>query len=1185
MINLRYKYKYFIEFLILLVFNTHDTMTGFNINTTLYYTALLDIIEDIDSSLERKVVLLVKILHSIFNEEVKTENQRFSTNYAAIIFIADKYKFPKELLFKINSFVRFARNGKKRISSQNTELVFNYGVYTIARLLAFFDGKPYPDIIADYLINIDLAAFDQFERVSKYEKHEMAQLIVTGKLVGASTSNLEYAELKCSSEELGDVRLRLYDFWKPLAQIIWIGCSLNAVNCRLNQAKSIILYAGSDSLIVLEPDLIVDVTEIAECFNNGSKNPYYYFFKKYLLRKTSGAAVLGNIVNYLFDVIITSVQENAISRQENEQQSDTSQNTDTKLNFATVFDSVLMVKPLQIIALMNENAGAVAELRSSAFSHFNRLLGIAKTLEMDEAYIEPTFISPLFGIQGRLDLLLEYRSEPKIKNLIELKSGKAPNPNYTYPDDSGFSLPVGMWSNHLAQVTAYNLLLDSVYRGRSGYSAILYSDAESSPLRNAPNIQYYKRDIIALRNQIIALERAVAEGFSTLYNELSPKSKYTFPSYNSESLACFNACYSGAKDESRDYFCEMSAFLQREIYSAKIGSGNHHTGSGYGFSSLWRESLEEKAYAGTALTNLRIDLEGSDFSHNYFLLFTQEPLSFGNFRKGDIIILRKQNIEAEAIDDKILRGVIIDVTKNSIKISLRNKMFLPDKDIAASLWAVEADYMESTAKGPFQSLYRFLSSPTEKQELLLGMSQPVFSNILPETPLYLNTSQAEVFKAAVSAENYYLIQGPPGTGKTSYLLKALVEHYFVNTNDNILLLTFTNRAADEICSAISTIAGCFDYLRLGAKDTSPFSDNMISYLSEKMNIDELFERISKTRVFVSTVASALSTPELFEIKRFSILIADEASQILEPWLIGIIADICKFILIGDEKQLPAVVTQNVNKRSINSQTLRQIGITDCSMSLFERLLRQCRRNGWQQAFGMITKQARMHSDIQMLANSLFYNNCLETLEAHNWQTSKESLFDIDSGNPFHMALATKRVLFVNTPKEKRTLTNSAEAAVAADIGAFFHERLGDSFNPKSIGIVAPFRAQCSEIALRVPSDLSRLITVDTIERFQGSERDVIIISFAANSEVSLQKISSTVDLDGIVVDRKLNVAITRAKKYLIIIGCAEILAQSLTLNRMLELIKSHGSWLQANDFLSYLKNTVNIKVAFDHFQV
>lgn len=131
--------------------------------------------------------------------------------------------------------------------------------------------------------------------------------------------------------------------------------------------------------------------------------------------------------------------------------------------------------------------------------------------------------------------------------------------------------------------------------------------------------------------------------------------------------------------------------------------------------------------------------------------------------------------------------------------------------------------------------------------------------------------------------------------------------------------------------------------------------------------------IVSSRVFVGTTTAISSHLNLFEIKQFDLAIIDEASQILEPHLMGILsaqhegrAAIRKFVMIGDEKQLPAVVQQSAATSAVEEPELRAIMLTDCRNSLFERMLRRYHDNG--DVVAMLDHQGRMHPAIAEFPN-------------------------------------------------------------------------------------------------------------------------------------------------------------------------------------------------------------------------
>ena len=123
-------------------------------------------------------------------------------------------------------------------------------------------------------------------------------------------------------------------------------------------------------------------------------------------------------------------------------------------------------------------------------------------------------------------------------------------------------------------------------------------------------------------------------------------------------------------------------------------------------------------------------------------------------------------------------------------------------------------------------------------------------------------------------------------------------------------------------------------------------------LATCMRRTEVYERINRCRILVGTVASISGKPELFRLKHFDVAIVDEATQILEPQLLGILCakgengkeGVGKFILIGDHKQLPAVVLQNSEQSEVYDEAYLLSDCKNLKDSLFERLYRTARQH-------------------------------------------------------------------------------------------------------------------------------------------------------------------------------------------------------------------------------------------------
>jgi DNA replication ATP-dependent helicase Dna2 len=386
------------------------------------------------------------------------------------------------------------------------------------------------------------------------------------------------------------------------------------------------------------------------------------------------------------------------------------------------------------------------------------------------------------------------------------------------------------------------------------------------------------------------------------------------------------------------------------------------------------------------------------------------------------------------------------------------------------------------------------------------------------------------------------------------VLRDLAAWVLNQTADNLLLLAYTNRAVDEICEALDSIGGDIrsQYLRIGAKFSTAerFRPQLLSTkIAGAANRADLRAVLDSHRIFVSTVASFSQNEGLLKLKKFQRLIVDEASQILEPQLIGLLTRFEHFILIGDHRQLPAVTTQRPETTTVHDNDLNGIGLCDLRDSYFERLYRRCMDQGWHWAYGQLDRQGRMHTEIMDFPNRHFYEGKLKTLspEASHYQQLPLNYTTPIADAALEESLVEKRVVFLGIPSEENLANpkiSRAEAELTARVVLLFKQLWsanGKEWHPaKTLGIITPWRAQIAQ--LRASLAAAGLdpdeITIDTVERYQGGAREIIIVSTCVHSEYQL---ASLVNLSGEGVDRKMNVALTRAREHLILIGNEEIL--------------------------------------------
>ena len=387
-------------------------------------------------------------------------------------------------------------------------------------------------------------------------------------------------------------------------------------------------------------------------------------------------------------------------------------------------------------------------------------------------------------------------------------------------------------------------------------------------------------------------------------------------------------------------------------------------------------TLDEKREAGNILTDLTMvakEQSGPDSGYDVLTLVTNHspltthysPLTTPNFRRGDMVVLYAYQDIPDVRRSLLFRGRLTDISTDQITIKLNdaqqnpNVLDPPPSTLHLSpSYAVEPDTSDVGTTSAIRSLYALVTAPLHKRQLLLGRRVPQADTSIQLSRSY-HPNYDDVLLRQKQARDYFLLVGPPGTGKTSMALRFMIEEELtaspstlhlppssLNPSPSTLLMAYTNRAVDEICAML--VDAGIDFLRLGneASCDPRFRGHLLdAMLGDTPRLDDMRRRIRETRVVVSTTATIQARPFIFQLKRFSLCVVDEASQILEPDVIGLWANdaIGRFVLIGDYKQLPAVVQQPGRHET-----------------LFERLIRWERQQGRKQFMGTLHHQGLMH---------------------------------------------------------------------------------------------------------------------------------------------------------------------------------------------------------------------------------
>lgn len=1097
-----------------------------------------DIFNSTDSH-KIKFLRVFSLIKKLIGLIVESEDRYFPTFYSKMIFTNKFLDLNNDERSRLGNVRKFAGIIKK---TPNIYLAFDDLNYALATLLILlkkvFQKGNFGDI--DKKVNSETKLISYKNYFEHSELGFLSEYFLVKSIPEIiHLDKVKFIDISVVDDSSNEYTLRLLNNWINLYDFLWLGCKIYVKNVGY-QPENKLLKCRHETFITLEPEHFLDVSEIAECFDNRGSNYNLYFLNRYFSTDKYFHLMLGNIVNRLFDELIT----------------------DSDVDFTNAFNNALKSKPLTSIAVALEVPNAIQILKQKSAMQFESLKKAIQGFNDYYTSVEPSFVSVEYGIRGRLDLFLEDKNNQFKKTVIELKSGSAPAKNLTYTDENNVKYQTGIWQNHLIQVTCYNMLIDSVFENRTGDSCILYSSTDEFPLRDAPNMNAQKQAALMLRNQVISITHKLRRQNYELFGNFTLKDFGNRSSFTEKKIIEFSKFYNSKSLIDRDYFNFFTTFIEREIYQANLGDDTQQDSS-----SKISESFYEKQQSASSFTGLTVNSELSDFE-NFHLVFdiSNEEIDVKTIRVGDIANLYTQ-FDSETVfaaKNQIFKCVIKEISDTQIKISLRNKSANLNLFDDNNLWIIELDDSDNLLKKMFASIFQFVKADNNFKKLIYGFSKPLFNQINDETDELLTHEQNLIVNKALAAKNYFLIQGPPGTGKTSFVLKKIAEKIHINSDENVLFMAYTNRAADEICKALLSINPKIDVIRLGSKESSEHHEILLSKYVENFTMNEVYSKLKSARFLVCTVSFAMQNDEIFKIKKFITAIIDEASQILEPQIVGLLSKFERFIMIGDEKQLPAVVTQNQNQKFSVPESLIDIGIESTQKSLFERLLLQSTRNNYDN-FAMLSSQARMHTEIQEVANNLIYDNKLQSMNFER-QSASVSIFHENSDNDLERKLARSRTVFFNSKFENGSKFNHYEAELVVKIIKLIIQKISETGINYSIGVIAPFRAQCSLIRNLIPHEYRNKITVDTVERYQGSERDIIIISTAVNYRYLVRNIESIATINDRIIDRKLNVAITRAKEHLIITGNASVLETSNSYSDLIQQIKNKKSFFNKTNF-------------------
>ena len=588
------------------------------------------------------------------------------------------------------------------------------------------------------------------------------------------------------------------------------------------------------------------------------------------------------------------------------------------------------------------------------------------------------------------------------------------------------------------------------------------------------------------------------------------------------------------------------------------------------------KGLERLAKRGDVWLNVR-------FGRSYYnslnqlsveILRTQDNEIEHNFEFGRpvYIIFTEKPSNTNEKRTKSINGTVSYVDGDRMVVVVPDGTDTVGMQTASSLY-VQLGFDETTYRLMFEALDRTISARGR-----LGYLRDLFySNHKAETftfaPLsfpFLNVSQERAVNEVLRAKDVAVVHGPPGTGKTTTLVEAIYET--LRRENQVLVCAQSNMTVDWISEKL--VDRGINVLRIG--NPTKVNDKMLSFTYERrfeshpdypqlwairkairqlranrkrgdnsfhQKMERLKEReielelrirnklFGEARVIASTLVG--SANRLLDGMKFGTLFIDEAAQALEAACWIPIRRATRVILAGDHCQLPPTIKSIAAMKGGLDKTLMQ-RIVECKP----------------EAVTLLKMQYRMNEDIMRFSSDWFYNGQVEAAPMVKYR----GILDLDkaiewkdtSGNAYHEEFVGDNFRRINKEEAQLTLLSLAEYFVRIGRQRIIDERI-------DVGIISPYRAQVQYLRHLIKKTdfykpFRKIISVNTVDGFQGQERDIIVISMVRSNEEG--QIGFLRDL------RRMNVAITRARMKLIILGDSATLIRHPFYRRLKEYIDS-----------------------------
>jgi DNA replication ATP-dependent helicase Dna2 len=796
------------------------------------------------------------------------------------------------------------------------------------------------------------------------------------------------------------------------------------------------------------------------------------------------------------------------------------------------------------------------DVQEASKPHVERLINFASSQKHTSTFRNETFVlAPKLGLKGRIDAVWEREGRPVI--VCDLKTGR------TFQGKPQ--------EEYLLQVLAYAFML--VTRGENEpsklWAILIYSGDANNLLHKIGLSTAWFRKVVDARNLLVRMEVTSNAPHATSIKRCYPCTSklacrhigmlcdHNDPRPIGQVRDMLPTGDPEVNEGAKAFFNHYASLLAEEFAAAKTA----HAG-------LWAKSSKERCETGKSLyldaeQMPEAKLHTEEGYYVYDLYTPSGQINTSILRSGDAVILSGPE------GPKSGRTTIATVTESrvdGVQVRTREELLL------SPAWA-DLYTDEGLAARMFSGLYRFVASNSTLLGILLGEKKvPTFTRqtsskhleVVDQDDFALNDRQRLAVGRSLQADTCLLVNGPPGAGKTS-LIAAMVSVHLAE-GSRILIATTTNRALDQALGKVSQKVGPDKWMRLGSAlsaSDEEMQSNTVAEIVKRGGLSAAQRALMDRPVVGGTISTLLSGSYDAALGEFDLVIIDEATQSTIPATLGAVSFGKRFVLIGDPNQLPPIA------QAMDAMDDKPEADTDKSewpalhVSLFEHIA-SLYKTSQPDVIVNLVEQYRMNDAICSIPSQMWYEPDLKLIpanleNAHGTQIAHARLACGDSWESLPMAhlLDPERpFVFVDVelPPVGAPRVNENEATLVIELLSSAL-RIGNIISPFdktgrpgrdiSIAVISPYRAQVARIRSMAADEHRQHVevwrdSIDTVDRFQGSEADFVIISLSPYAGMS----DTTEVSKHIANSRRLNVAMTRARHKLIMLGNRDYLAGS-----------------------------------------